>query len=366
MNTFDKKRQAALQRVATTRSKELPFDIQAERAQAVQAATSEDTPQKPEPLPVVTHRELMAQPAFLKTGWKTWFPEAQALHLEIGCGYGHFLEWLAPRRPDTAFVGLDIVSKVLRKAQHRLADTQNVTLAKLDALYTLRELVAPGSLDALYILFPDPWFKERHQKRRTLREDTLPLFASRLKVGGQLIFVSDDPPYAADALALLEACPYFERDQFPEITVKTKYETKWLAQEKPIHRYAYRRIEHADFAHLTPGWQDVSAPLEAVVPVPSTTQLDRYFSPEHLPLTRHAAPFTLKLQRIYRAQHTPTYLIQGVVAEPHTLAQNVWFTLDTEGRLSIPDFAPFPYVQRRQQVFEAWQLALNDWLGEKA
>lgn len=365
MNELDKKRQAALQRVATTRSKALPFDVQAERAQAVEAAMPE-TPQqaaRPEPLPIVTHREVMAQPAFLKQGWQAWYPEAQALHLEIGCGYGHFLEWLAPRCPDTAFVGLDIVSKVLRKAQHRLAGIENITLAKLDALYTLRELVAPGSLDALYILFPDPWFKERHQKRRTLREDTLPLFASRLKPGGQLIFVSDDPPYAADALALLEACPYFEKDTFPEITVKTKYENKWLAQEKPIHRYAYRRIEHPDFAHLRTGWQDVSAPLQGQVHLPHTA-LENAFSLEELPLTCHQDPFTLKLQRIYRAQHTSTYLVQGVVAEPHTLAQNIWLTLDTTGHLSVPDFAPFPYVQRRQEVFAAWQKALNTWLGD--
>lgn len=374
MCSVDKRRQAALQRVATTRNKPLSYDLKAERAQAVEAAVSmapaevAEASEAKSPLPVVTHHELMAHPEFLKSGWRAWYPEAKALHLEIGCGYGHFLEWLAPRRPDTAFVGLDIVSKVLRKAQHRLAGNSNITLAKLDALYTLRELVAPKSLDALYILFPDPWFKERHQKRRTLREDTLPLFASRLRVGGQFIFVSDDPPYAEDALALLEASPYFERDAFPEITVKTKYENKWLAQDKPIHRYAYRRIEHPDLADQVAGWKDVSEPLSAQLSQqpPVGAELEALLPTAQLPLTHHADPFTLKLQRVYTAQHQPELLIQGVVAEPHTLAQKIWLHLDATGKLTIPDFAPFPYVQRRQAVFSVWADWLNQLLGGEA
>ena len=374
--SHDKMRQAAQQRVAAIRKKSLPYDLQAERAEAVKMASQTPSPSAPESpahqenssaqtLPIITHHELMTHPHFLKSGWQAWAPQARALHVEIGCGYGHFLEWLAPRRPDTAFLGLDIVSKVLRKAQHRLAHTTNVTLAKLDALYTLRELVAPVSLESLYILFPDPWFKERHQKRRTLREDTLPLFASRLQCGGQLIFVSDDPPYAADALALLEASPYFERDVFPEITVKTKYETKWLAQEKPIHRYAYRRVEHPDFEGLSPEWQDLSLPLEAELSAPPLTgaALEAHLPTENMPITHHAGPFTLKLQRVYTAQHNQHLLVQGVVAEPHTLAQTLWLQIDTTGKITVPDFAPFPYAQRRQVVFELWCQWLNHLLN---
>jgi tRNA (guanine-N7-)-methyltransferase len=366
----DKMRQAAQQRVAATRKKPLTYDLHAEREEAVKAAEAvsenvSETPSEPEDLQIITHRELMAHPAFLSSGWQAWAPETRALHVEIGCGYGHFLEWLAPRRPNTSFLGLDIVSRVLRKAKHRLGHIPNVTLAKLDALYTLRELVAPVSLESLYILFPDPWFKERHQKRRTLREDTLPLFASRLQLGGQLIFVSDDPPYAADALALLEASPYFERDTFPEITVKTKYENKWLAQEKPIHRYAYRRVEHADFAGLSPEWKDLSLPLAGYLSVPSLTgeALEAQLPTEQMPITHHTEHFTLKLQRIYTAQHNQDLLIQGVVAEPHTLAQAIWLQIDTTGKITVPDFAPFPYAQRRQVVFDLWCQWLNTLLA---
>lgn len=356
MTSNDKMRQAAQQRVAATRNKPMAYDLQAERSQAVEAATPPHPKPPAQDLPIITHRDLMAHPAFLSSGWQAWSPDSRALHVEIGCGYGHFLEWLAPRRPQTAFLGLDIVSKVLRKAQHRLANTTNVTLAKMDALYTLRELVAPVSLEALYILFPDPWFKERHQKRRTLREGTLFLFASRLQLGGQLIFVSDDPPYAADALELLEACPYFERDTFPEITVKTKYENKWLAQEKPIHRYAYRRVEHPDFAELSAEWKDLSQPLEGHLGrAPFTGEsLEAHLPNEAMPLTYHTEHFTLKIQRIYTAQHNQDLLIQGVVAEPHTLAQSMWLQIDATGKVTVPDFAPFPYVQRRQVVFDLW------------
>lgn len=364
----DKMRQAAQQRVAATRKKPLAYDLQAERSQAVEAASQGNVLRSPKALPMITHHDLMTHPDFLRAGWQAWSPEARALHVEIGCGYGHFLEWLAPRRPDTAFIGLDIVSKVLRKAQHRLAKTTNVTLAKLDALYALRELVAPVSLEALYILFPDPWFKERHQKRRTLREDTLPLFASRLQIGGQLIFVSDDPPYAADALELLEASPYFERDTFPEVTVKTKYENKWLAQEKPIHRYAYRRVEHPDFAGLSAEWIDISQPLEGHLdsPPPTGEALEAHLPTVHMPLIHQTEHFTFKIRRIYTAQHNQDLLVQGVLAEPNTLAQAIWLHIDVTGKVTVPDFAPFPYAQRRQLVFDLWCQWLNTLLGPAA
>ncbi len=360
MNEAQKRRQAALQRVAATRQQSLPDPIKAERKKALQQAERKPLQR------ILDHAQLVGNPTFLEKGWPGLFDQPQAFHLEIGCGYGHFMEWLAPRQPETAFVGLDIVNKVLRRAQIRLKDTDNVALGKLDALYTLRELVAPGTLDVLYILFPDPWFKERHQKRRTLREGTLKLFASRLKVGGQLIFVSDDPPYAADAERLLENCPYFEQGSFPEITVKTKYENKWLAQEKPIHRYAYRRIEHADFAHEVPGWQDAREPLVAQLDVNATSL--KQLATRTFPVTYHVPEdiFTFKLQRIYTGQQSGALLIQGVVAEPHSLAQTVWLTLSPSGELRVPGFAPFPYVLRRERVFKAWEHWLRVLLDDPA
>lgn len=189
---------------------------------------------------------LLREPAFLNQGFPGLLPDSQGLNLEIGCGYGHFLGDAAPRFPQQAFVGLDIVSKVLRRAERRLATCPHVAVAKLDALIALRELVAPGTLDHLYIFFPDPWPKDRHAHRRMMQPDKLELFASRLKAGGRLLFVSDDPAYAQQADDVVAASPRFRATAFPPIEVHTKYERKWLEQDKTIRSLCWERLAASD------------------------------------------------------------------------------------------------------------------------
>lgn len=294
-------------------------------------------------------------PDFLAQGWDAIFPGHQGLNLEIGCGYGHFLGWLAPQHPQQAFIGLDIVNKVLRRADRRLSknSANNVVLAKLDALHVLRELIAPASLDHLYILFPDPWFKESHKRRRTLREDTLTLFASRLKAGGRLLFVSDDPPYAADALALLEASPLFAATDFPPIEVKTKYENKWLAQNKAIHRLAYTRVPHPPSlpdlpdTGVWPGYaHDVSAQI-ADWGSASLSRLQSRFQEALIGL----GPLTLKLQSI-EATSSDSLRLRVILIHAGSLAQNTWLELDVSGKLRVAADSRLPFVAHREAILE--------------
>jgi len=290
-------------------------------------------------------------PDFLAQGWEALFPGHQALNLEIGCGYAHFLAWLAPRFPEQAFVGLDIVSKVLRRAERRLQHhgVNNARLSKQDALLVLKELIPVASLSHLYILFPDPWPKDRHQGRRSLRADTLPLFASRLKAGGRLIFVTDDPPYAEQALSLLEADAHFTACEFPAIEVRTKYEKKWLEQSKTIHRLAYERrslpslpdqgtwqpCPEVPRLQLTP-WQ--AEWLQQVPELP-------------YPLVWQQGDWHLKLHR--PAASTEGLVFPAVIAESGSLAQHSQLLLNAEGCLQLAPGAYLPYLQRREALLQA-------------
>lgn len=309
------------------------------------------------PLRINSLAELYQQPDFLSQGWASRFGDGP-LNLEIGCGYGHFLSWLAPRHPEQGFIGLDIVTRVLKRAEVKCRQNpaQNVLLAKLDALFVLRELIPPARLEHLYILFPDPWFKERHHRRRTMREDTLPLFASRIRPDGRLLFVSDDPPYAEDARRLLDASPYFEATDFPEITVRTKYENKWLEQNKPITRLAYRRLDHPDLPQ-TGSWQGFEPEVKWQLNLPEQA-LDRLQQMEW-PYVYEAKPLTLKVQRLFRGLNSQDLLMRWIIAAPDTMAQKTWAILNAEGQLSIPHFEAFPYLASRAQILSQMQQALE-------
>lgn len=300
--------------------------------------------------------ELLDNPEFLAQGWQALFPDKQGLNLEIGSGYGHFLAWLAPRHPEQAFIGLDIVSKVLKRAQRRLdqADASNALLAKLDAQLTLNELIAPATLDHLYILFPDPWPK--NQRRRSLRDDTLPLFASRLKAGGRLIFVSDDPDYSRDARELLDASVLFTATDFPPIEVKTKYEQKWLAQDKTITRLAYTRKPLPDLPD-TGHWPGYSGELNVTLPDWSSTKSADLFR-RFAPALRDHDDLTLRLHACYRASFSDTLRLRLILARPGSLAQHTWFDLDAQGRLSPAPGNSLPFLRHREALLQT----VSDWL----
>ncbi len=116
--------------------------------------------------------------------------------LEIGFGKGEFLLARAQAEPDTGFIGAEpYLNGVVALLDAMLA--ANVTNIRIyaDDVRDLLERLAPGSLDAVYLIHPDPWPKRRHAKRRFINPENLDLVARVLKVGGRFLVVSDDPVY---------------------------------------------------------------------------------------------------------------------------------------------------------------------------
>ena len=90
------------------------------------------------------------------------------------------------------------------------------------------------SFDRIFVLFPDPWPKKRHFKRRLINEETLEIFAKLLKGGALLRIASDEPSYQEWILEHLEKSPYFEMPEGnlkdwetpPQDWTQTRYEKK--------------------------------------------------------------------------------------------------------------------------------------------
>jgi tRNA (guanine-N7-)-methyltransferase len=127
--------------------------------------------------------------------------------LEIGFGNGEHLAALAAAHPGRDYFGIEVhrpgVGHLLMlSATNNLA---NVRVSTHDAVEVLREQIAPGSLDEVLVLFPDPWHKKRHHKRRLIQPPFVELIASRLREGGVLRLATDWEEYAMQMLEVLGA-----------------------------------------------------------------------------------------------------------------------------------------------------------------
>lgn len=128
--------------------------------------------------------------------------------LEIGFGNGENLVALAAAHPERDFLGVEVhrsgVGRLMLAAEER--GLGNLRVICHDAVEVLEQQIPLQSLDEVLILFPDPWPKKRHHKRRLVQPAFVELLASRLKPAGLLRLATDWQPYAEHMLEVLAAC----------------------------------------------------------------------------------------------------------------------------------------------------------------
>ncbi len=115
------------------------------------------------------------------------FGREAPLVLEIGCGMGDATVVMAAADPDRDYLAVDVhtpgLANLLALAERD--GLTNLRAARGDAVELLRDLMKPGSLDAVHVFFPDPWPKAKHHKRRIVRTDVVALIRERLAPGGR-------------------------------------------------------------------------------------------------------------------------------------------------------------------------------------
>jgi tRNA (guanine-N7-)-methyltransferase len=129
------------------------------------------------------------------------------LVVEIGFGMGQATAQIAALQPDTDFLGIEVhppgVGALLQRIDE--AALSNLRLCRHDAVDVFEQMIAPASLAAVHVFFPDPWHKTKHHKRRLIQPPFVALLASRLRPGGRLHCATDWQPYAEQMLAVLTA-----------------------------------------------------------------------------------------------------------------------------------------------------------------
>jgi len=182
-----------------------------------------------------------------------------AVWLEIGFGNGEHLAEQARRHPEVGFIGSEMfvngIASLLRHVE-RLGLT-NVRIFDDDARLLLAALPA-ASVDRAFLLFPDPWPKARHAKRRFIGPANLAVLGRLLADGAELWIATDDPGYARWTLRHVIGRPEFSwrakhpRDwrNPPDGWVETRYQRKAAAAGRAtiflcFERQSRRRIRES-------------------------------------------------------------------------------------------------------------------------
>jgi tRNA (guanine-N7-)-methyltransferase len=163
--------------------------------------------------------------------------------LEIGFGGGEHLAWQAESHREIGFLGCEVFENGIARlvAEIDCGHLANIRIFADDARLLIAALPA-ASVDRVFILFPDPWPKARHRKRRLLSSETLDQLARIMPGGAELRLATDDADYLAFMLERVTRHPAFE----------------WLARrpadwrERPLDWPPTRYEEKARAAGRTP------------------------------------------------------------------------------------------------------------------
>lgn len=170
--------------------------------------------------------------------------------LEIGFGAGEHMIHQAINNPDVGIIGcepyINGVATLLGKI--RKADAQNLAVHPGDAR-DMMDVLPQASIDKAFLLYPDPWPKKRHHRRRFVTPEHLQPLARCLKPGAILRVATDIPDYVRQTLEQITAMPEFDwlaetptdwRDPWDD-WLSTRYEKKALREGRTPHYLTFQR-----------------------------------------------------------------------------------------------------------------------------
>lgn len=176
------------------------------------------------------------------------FPRAlDEVWLEVGFGGGEHLLWQAQNNPNVGFIAcepfIDGVVKVIDGADRRGLDNIRIYA---DDVRTVLEWMPAAAISRAFILFPDPWPKARHHKRRLVDADFVAMLARVMKPGSELRLATDIPDYARKMLLAVRSDPRFawtarrpaDWRERPADWPATRYEAKAIREGR--NRYFLR------------------------------------------------------------------------------------------------------------------------------
>jgi len=137
------------------------------------------------------------------------FGRAAPFHVDLGCGDGAFLFALAERNPEKNFFGIERLAARVEKACRKAAKIDNMRVLHAETSYAVRYLLPERAVETFYLLFPDPWPKRRHWRRRIVTADFLKAIHGALEGNGIFRIATDQADYFNHIRKFAEESDYF-------------------------------------------------------------------------------------------------------------------------------------------------------------
>lgn len=167
----------------------------------------------------------------------TLLPSLTCVKLEIGFGNGEALVQMALQDPCCVYIGIEVHEPGVGYCLKLIHDNQlqNLKLISFDAIEVLESMIPENSIDRVFLFFPDPWHKKKHNKRRIVNRQFRDLLTGTMKSGAVLHMATDCQDYAEHMAMHLFADNRFENlgdeqgySQKPDYRPLTKFERRGL------------------------------------------------------------------------------------------------------------------------------------------
>lgn len=174
------------------------------------------------------------------------FPGLQRqLEIDLGCGAGSFLAGLAGHHPERDFLGVERLLGRARKAYRKACrgDLENLKVLRLEISYALEWLLPDACASRIHLLFPDPWPKKRHHKRRLVTAEFCAALGRVLEPGGEFLLKTDDVEYFEESMTVLAASPDLDEIAWEDgafFYPQTDFEHRWLGRGRTIQSARFR------------------------------------------------------------------------------------------------------------------------------
>lgn len=171
------------------------------------------------------------------------FPNNNPIIIDVGSAKGEFAESLIQKFPEKNYILFEIREPLRIKLQEKFKDFPNVAVFGGDAGRNFERILAPSikkgvKIETIYINFPDPWFKDRHKKRRFINKKFLDQAATYLPKTTELIFQTDQEFLFQETLEVLKDSKFSNIEFFK--TSPFKIQTDWEIATKKLGRKIWR------------------------------------------------------------------------------------------------------------------------------
>ncbi len=190
-------------------------------------------------------RFLYLENLFDRIEWEVLFQNNHPVHIDLGAGDGGYTAAMAQKHSEFNFLAVErLKGRAIKIAKKSIRfNCPNLRVIRLESAYLIRWLVKPSSVDALHLLFPDPWPKRKQQKFRLLQPEFVVDLAKVIKPDGYFHFATDHEEYFEIGSSAVDQNPDFQRivdSPWGELP-PTDFEKQWVAQGKKIGRAFWKR-----------------------------------------------------------------------------------------------------------------------------